>query len=160
MIAKRGDGAKLVSSSAICHDVARGFRVFPLRSTHSVAACVSGGCEGRLITQAGAVNDDVELGLEAGEITNAVRLQRPRRRVGLMWYGYQIAVATVQSAPACPGNICPGLGTAFYLPDVNATTFQTGVRVFSTSVDARIACCGRTPLPPSAGSWLPKAWSA
>ena len=41
-----------------------------------------------------------------------------------------LELASVQSSPACPGNICPGLGNAFYLPDINATTFQTGGRVF------------------------------
>lgn len=36
----------------------------------------------------------------------------------------------VQSSPACPNNICPGLGNAFYIPDVNARSVNTGGRIF------------------------------
>ncbi len=38
--------------------------------------------------------------------------------------------AKVQSSPACPNNICPGLGNAFYLPDGNALAVRTGGSVF------------------------------
>lgn len=38
------------------------------------------------------------------------------------------SLSTVQSSPACPNNICPGLGNGFYLPDVNAQSILTGGR--------------------------------
>ena len=38
--------------------------------------------------------------------------------------------AQVQSSPACPGDICPGLGNGFYLPDINARSINTGGKVF------------------------------
>jgi hypothetical protein len=38
--------------------------------------------------------------------------------------------ALVQSSPACPNDICPGLGNGFYLPSVNSRSINTGGRIF------------------------------
>jgi len=35
-----------------------------------------------------------------------------------------------QTSPACPDNICPGLGNAFYLPGQNSLSINTGGAVF------------------------------
>src|SRR5947209_15038956 len=45
----------------------------------------------------------------------------------------------VQSSPACPNNICPGLGNAFYIPDLNARSVNTGGRIFFS--DRKLGSC-------------------
>lgn len=47
--------------------------------------------------------------------------------------------ATAQDTPACPNNICPGLGNAFYLPTINARTINSGGTIFLR--DRKLGSC-------------------
>lgn len=39
-------------------------------------------------------------------------------------------LSDIQQSPACPENICPGLGNSFYLPKLNPLSVNTGGNVF------------------------------
>jgi hypothetical protein len=39
-------------------------------------------------------------------------------------------ISATQQSPACPNNLCPGLGNGFYLPNVNARSINTNGRIF------------------------------
>ena len=47
--------------------------------------------------------------------------------------------AADQQSPACPGDICPGLGNAFYLPNQNSMSINTGGAVFFA--DRKLGSC-------------------
>jgi hypothetical protein len=48
-------------------------------------------------------------------------------------------VAEVQKSPACPNDVCPGLGNAFYLPETNASNVNTGGFIFFS--DRKLGSC-------------------
>jgi hypothetical protein len=47
--------------------------------------------------------------------------------------------AADQQSPACPGDICPGLGNAFYLPSQNSMSINSGGAVFFA--DRKLGTC-------------------
>ncbi|MEM7303310.1 MAG: MAC/perforin domain-containing protein [Pseudomonadota bacterium] len=77
----------------------------------------------RLIAQAGILS-----ALMIGT-TGAVASEKDGKRWRVVHLpGMELAAK--QSTPACPNNICPGLGNGFYLPSINALSINTGGTVF------------------------------
>lgn len=54
------------------------------------------------------------------------------QEVRSMYFPGQAAAAQDAGTPACPDDLCPGLGNAFYLPGLNALSINTGGTVFFT----------------------------